>query len=396
MSGPHAGHLLRVRDGHEAKVGYAELFFDLVYVFAVTQVSHFLVGHLTPIGALQSMLLWFTVWLGWQYTAWMTNWFDPETTAVRVALFGLMLGGLVMAAALPEAFGSRGLVFAAAYAAMQVGRSLFCRWQLRGGHPLAANYSRILAWSCWSAVFWIAGGLLEGAPRMALWMVAIASEYIAPMFRYPVPGLGHSDSRAEWTIEGGHLVERCALFMIVALGESVLETGATLAHVGAWSGPVLIAFTVSFIASLAAWWLYFNLGVKHATHVIRRADDPGRLGAFLHYMHVLIFAGIIVIAVGNELVIAHPDGHVAMTQLLVLLGGPALFVAGIGMCKRAVYGHFPLSHWIGLAALALLALFATRTDLLLASGLAAAVLVLIAAIETRAPAQPSALLRGWA
>ncbi|HET7835974.1 MAG TPA: low temperature requirement protein A, partial [Variovorax sp.] len=121
----HSAHhpALRTRDGSEAKVRYEELFFDLVYVFAVTQLSHYLLGHLTPLGALETLLLWFAVWLGWQYTCWVTNWFDPRSAPIRLMLFGVMLAGLVMSAAIPGAFAERAQVFAAAFVAIQVGRS---------------------------------------------------------------------------------------------------------------------------------------------------------------------------------------------------------------------------------------------------------------------------------
>ena len=122
--------LLRRRDGRHARVTYEELFFDLIYAFAVTQVSHGLLHHLTPGGALEALILWFAVWLGWQYTCWVTNWFDPETPALRGVIFATMLAGLIMSAAVPDAFGARGFVFAAAYVLMQVGRTLFAAVRL--------------------------------------------------------------------------------------------------------------------------------------------------------------------------------------------------------------------------------------------------------------------------
>src|SRR5262249_4755207 len=115
--------LLRERkDGSEARVGSVELFFDLVFVFAVTQLSHFLLHHLTPLGAVQTCLLLMAVWWVWIYTSWVTNWLDPDKTQVRVMLFLLMLAGLVLSTSLPEAFAERGLTFAAAYASVHVGR----------------------------------------------------------------------------------------------------------------------------------------------------------------------------------------------------------------------------------------------------------------------------------
>lgn len=122
--------LLRHRDGHHARVTFEELLFDLVYVFAVTQLSHGLLHHLSLSGVIETLILWFAVWLGWQYTCWVTNWFDPETPRVRGLIFSLMLPALLMAASIPAAFGERGLIFASAYVLIQVGRTAFIVFQL--------------------------------------------------------------------------------------------------------------------------------------------------------------------------------------------------------------------------------------------------------------------------
>src|ERR1700759_5108429 len=143
-----------------SRVTYAELFFDLVFVFAVTQISHTLLGRFTPFGALQTTLLFLGVWWVWVYTAWFTNWLNPELTPVRILLFLLMLGGLVLSTSIPKAFESRGLWFAIAYAAMQVGRTVF--WLMSTTPTQVAgrmNATRILVWLSISGVFWIAGGL---------------------------------------------------------------------------------------------------------------------------------------------------------------------------------------------------------------------------------------------
>src|SRR6187551_3750849 len=129
MLAAHTNHL-RVRHGH-SRVTFVELFFDLVFVFAVTQLSHGLLEHLTPLGALQTAVLMLAVWWAWIDTAWITNWLNPDRNAVRVMLFGLMLAGLVMAASTPKAFEDRALAFALAYALGQLGRGLFMLWALK-------------------------------------------------------------------------------------------------------------------------------------------------------------------------------------------------------------------------------------------------------------------------
>ena len=225
------GALFRViaPDRH-SRVTNAELFFDLVFVFAVTQLSHTLLHHFTPLGAVQVTLLFLAVWWVWVYTTWVTNWLDPEQTPVRILLFLLMLGGLVLSTSIPTAFEGRGLWFAIAYAAMQVGRTLSGCWRRRGIATLVRhNAVRILVWLCVSGVFWIPGGFAEGETRLYFWAVALAIEYVSPAVRFWIPGLGVSSVEA-WAVEGGHMAERCSLFIIIALGKSVVVTGATLAE----------------------------------------------------------------------------------------------------------------------------------------------------------------------
>ncbi|EPH2853678.1 low temperature requirement protein A [Serratia nevei] len=375
-------NLLRVRDGQGASVSFSELLFDLIYVFAVTQLSHYLLHHLTLTGALETLLLWFAVWLAWQYTAWVTNWFNPDTRQIRLLLFAIMLLGLFAAAALPQAFGERGLIFALFYVAIQVGRSVTVLRLLVPGHPLKRNFHRILGWLCISAVFWIAGGLAEGNARLALWAVAVLCEYVSPMFGFRLPVLGRSDSSSEWTIEGHHLAERCQLFVIVALGETILITGATLSEMESWNLPVLIASLVAFLGSLAMWWIYFDISSKAGSHAISQAENPGQLGAYFHYVHVVLVGAIIVCAVANELVIAHPDGRIQNATAAVLLLGPALYLFANALYKRLVYHRFPLSHLVGLLALAVLAPVAYLTDLLMVNGLTTLIMVVVAVWES--------------
>ena len=223
------GAMFRVTvPNQHSRVTYAELFFDLVFVFAVTQISHTLLAHFTPLGALQVTLLFLAVWWVWVYTSWITNWLNPEKTPVRLLLFAMTLGGLVLSTSIPSAFDGRGLWFAAAYASMQVGKTIFLWVSTPPSRPQARmNAIRITAWLSLSAVFWIGGGLAEGQSRLALWAIALAIEYASPAVRFWIPRYGAS-SVADWVIEGGHMAERCAGFIIIALGESIVVTGATL------------------------------------------------------------------------------------------------------------------------------------------------------------------------
>lgn len=355
--------LLRRRDGHHARVTFEELFFDLVYVFAVTQLSHELLTNLNLTGVIETLILWFAVWLGWQYTCWVTNWFDPETPRIRGLVFAIMLAGLLMAAAIPGAFGERGLIFALAYVAIQVGRTAYIVWELGPDHPLSSNYRRMLGWVSIAAAFWIAGAFVEHEARMALWAVAVACEYVSPMFGFQLPGLGRSRT-SDWTIEGGHLAERCQLFVIVALGETLLATGATMARADTWDAPILSALLATFLGTLAMWWLYFGTSSKDATNAITRSGDPGRIGSYFHYAHAILVGGIIATAVGNDLVLAHPHDGLKMAYALTLSGGPAIYLLGSAVYKKAVYGVLPASHIAGVVALLALVPVAPFVDLL--------------------------------
>jgi low temperature requirement protein LtrA len=351
--------LLRQRGSEaSARVGMVELFFDLVFVFAVTQLSHTLLAHLTAAGVVQVTLLLLAVWWVWIYTSWATNWLDPERIPVRVCLFVLMLAGLLLSSSIPEAFEARGLMFAGAYVFMQVGRTLFSLWATRSEPNLRRTFRGILVWMVLSGTFWIVGAFAHGEARLAWWVLALGLEFLAPWAYYWVPGLGRS-SVADWNIEGGHLAERCGLFVIIGLGESLLVTGATFAE-QSLSGLTVAAMMVALIGSVAMWWVYFDTGAERASHRIRHAKDPGRQGRMAYtYLHILIVAGIIVGAVGDELLLAHPD-HATDAGVAVILGGPALYLVGNAWFKWVTSDRRgpPLSHMVGLVLLCALIPFA--------------------------------------
>lgn len=382
MSATRNAHFLRERDGAHAAVTYVELFFDLIYAFAVTQLSHRLVHDLSIVGAVQTLVLWFAVWLGWQYTCWVTNWFDPDRIPVRLLLFVAMLVGMVMAASLPLAFGTRGLMFAASYVVLQLGRSLVVLVFLGSRHTLTANFRRIAGWLAISGCLWIAGGFADGYARLVWWSAAVLCEYLSPMFGFALPLLGRSTG-ADWrTAAGGHIAERCQGFVILALGESVVVTGGTFSDIAQWSIPAAIAFAVCFAGSIAMWWVYFDTSSRAGSRAIEEASEPGLMAAAFHYVHAVLIAGMIAAAAGDDLVILHPATRVGMTEASLLIGGPALYVVGNGLYKRVVYGGFPLSHWIGLALFALAAPLALHTDLLMAGTLTTGVMIVVAIWES--------------
>ena len=375
--GSDAAGMLRVREKGEQRVTPLELLFDLVYVFAVTQLSHLLLNHPSFGGALQTLFLLLVVWWAWQYTAWFTNWFHPDTQYVRLVLVAVMLASLVMSAAIPAAFGEWGLVFALAYVAIQAGRTAFAVLALGASHPLSGVFWRILAWFAASGVLWVAGGLSEGWARVSLWMLALAVDYAGPVARYRTPGLGSSRTE-EWTIEGAHLAERCQLFVIIALGESIIVTGSTFANLDA-SAAANAAFAVAFVGSAALWWTYFARSARDASEAMARSNNPGRIARSAYvYFHIPIIAGIIAVAAADELVLAHPGEHGTPASVSLILGGTALFLAGHGLFLWAVSGRVPWFRFAAVAALAALAPLSPAMPVLGLSAAAAMVVVLLA------------------
>lgn len=382
MNSARRDTFLRPRSaGEHARVTNIELFFDLVFVFAVTQLSHALLTHLSIAGAIETLLLFLAVWWAWVYTTWVTNWLDPDKTPVRMLLLALMLAGLVMSASIPEAFAAKGASFASAHVFIQVGRSLFMLWALGESSPTnTRNFKRITAWLACAGVLWLAGAAAHDGMRLALWASALGIEYLAPALGFWTPGLGHSTTD-DWDVEGGHMAERCALFIIIALGESVLVTGATFAGL-AWEGPTFVAFVVAFLGSAALWWIYFDSGAERGNEHISRSSDPGKLARLVYtYFHLPIVAGIIVSAVGDERILAAPLGPADMPTIAVVLGGPAAYLAGIVLFKWAVCGRLPLAHLVGLAALLGLVPWAPGLTPLALGGATTSILLAVAASE---------------
>ncbi|MEH2533037.1 low temperature requirement protein LtrA [Bradyrhizobium sp. AZCC 1588] len=378
----HGALFRRIVPHQHSRVTYAELFFDLVFVFAITQISHTLLAHFTPLGALQVTLLFLAVWWVWVFTTWITNWLNPEKTPVRLLLFAMMLGGLVLSTSIPKAFDERGLWFAIAYAGMQVGKTIFLWLSTPPSRPRTRmNAVRIAVWLSVSAIFWIVGGIVEGQLRLALWAVALVIEYISPAVRFWIPRHGAS-SVSDWMIEGGHMAERCGLFIIIALGESIVVIGATFAELD-WTTENVLAFVSALVGSIAMWWIYFHVGAEAGSEQLSKSSEPGRLARLAYtYLHLPIVAGIIVAAVADELVLKHPGGHSDLKTVMSAIGGPLLFLLGTILFKLSFRGFLQLSHGAGIITLCVLAWFASELSPLMLSILTTAIMIAVAVWET--------------
>lgn len=317
------------------QVTNVELFFDLVYVFAVTQLSHLLVQHPSGAGAVHAAVLLAMVWQQWVYTTWAVNYVDPNRAPARIMLLAVMLGSLVLAACIPEAFTDRGMLVAITYVVLHLGRCLFLIAALRG-ERLQIVFVRILPWTVLSCTVLLLGVAEHGYWRALLWAISVVIDLVGAGLGFYVPRLGRS-ATTDWTISGSHFAERCQAFVLIALGESVVVLG-TLVPLHSPTGHAIVAFGTAFVGVVALWWVYFDRAAEDSAHVIESSADPGRLArnAF-HWVHPLIIGGIIVIAAADEKVLDEPAAQVATSTAWLTVGGAALFLGGHAIFKAVVW-----------------------------------------------------------
>jgi low temperature requirement protein LtrA len=206
--------------GQRMEVISLELFFDLVFVFAVTQISHLLLKHLNWLGALEAALLLMVVWWAWSNSTWMTNLLDPGHCPVALMLLALMGVGLVFSSSLPEAFGSMGLIFALSFVTFQLSCTLFMGWATRSRPAVSRNFLRVALWLIGTAPLWIAGSMVEEESRLWVWARALFIDYLAPVVAFWVPVLGRSDTH-HWGVTGLHVAERYGLVVMIALDQAI-------------------------------------------------------------------------------------------------------------------------------------------------------------------------------
>ena len=360
---------------------FAELFFDLVFVLAVTQLSSALVDDLTVAGAAQTLVLLLAAWWAWIYTTWMTNWFDPETRAVRAILLVGMLASLCGAIAIPDAFDDRAGLFVAGYVGLQLIRNGFTVLATQRSDPLHAPLVRIFVWSAWVSMIWLAGALVEGEARIAVWIVALVLDYAGPLAGHWAPRLGRSVP-ADWDLVPSHFSERLQLFVILALGETIVAAGVSASELE-MDAMRIAAVVVSFGVSVAFWWLHFDYHAKGLAQELHARDaERGRLGELLSYLHVPIVAGIIVSAVAAELVIAHPGERLHIDEMLPLAAGPALFLVGSVFFKVSVLHAQWRQRLVAAVAILVVTMSGVFATALAAWSLVLIVLVGVALYET--------------
>lgn len=368
---------------------FLELFLDLVFVFALTRISLRLVtdftshGRILVVEAGQSLLLFLVLWLIWVTNAHLTSRMDPDAPVVQFVVLLTMVGSMVMAIAVPEGFGERSLILAAAYVAVQLGRALVLLVsgfdETDSQNPSALP--RILVWSGVTAAPWLAGGIVdEESIRGVLWGAALILDYAGLTFGWPVPRLGRSLFGGR-SIAGEHLAERYQQFLLIALGETILTIGVTTSDDTGLTRDRAIGFGLAMLTTMQLWRIYFFRAGHVLPQAITSAREPVRFGLAATYTHLVMVAGIVLAGVGYELFIDHPSGRVVPAWLFPILGGPALFLAGRAGFEFQVFGRISRSRVAGILALGLLAPAALFVAPLAAGGIAVAVLLGVVVVD---------------
>jgi low temperature requirement protein LtrA len=360
--------------GAERVVSPLELFFDLVYVLAIGQLSHHLLEHIDLRTGAETVIMALAVFYAWYMTAWGANWLEPDRLPVRVLLVGLMFASLLMSVAIPDAFDGRAWLFVTGYLLLQVGRCAFLIVALRG-RAHGEHFVNDLIWELLTGLLWVAGAIADGDARLVLWALAVIATYAGVSSLHWLPGRGRAIDVGHTEIAGGHLIERFRLFFIILLGETVLTTGTAFAD-EPFELERLLALVIGFTGTVALWWCYFQRAEGIGVHAAETAEDAGAVGLWGTWTLTLIVLALIGIAVGDELAIAHPGDDATLGFTILTFGGPALFLLAQILFQRAALGQVPRSRLTGIAALAILA--AATAPLTLIVGIAAATAVLVA------------------
>ncbi|WP_233457220.1 MULTISPECIES: low temperature requirement protein A [Alphaproteobacteria] len=326
-----------------------ELFFDLVYVFTIIQLSHYLLEHANWLGALEYLTLFAAVWWAWNYTAWAANWVNPDHPSGRGLMIVLMGCALLMAVAAPQAFSERAELFAIAYVSMALIRAGYMGFVFRG-QVMGRNYFQLGAWSAISGAFWIIGAFVEPA-RLALWILAVLIDYAAPYLGFWLPGQG-ATPMSSWTLKGLHLFERNQLIFIIALGESILLLGGYLVgheiHVDTGAAAL-----IGFLLIVTLWWIYFVDLAEPGEHRFEHETDHTSLArAGLAYAHGVAVCGAIVTAVAIEMIVAHPHDAIHAETAIIAFAGPSLFLLGCTIFHRVTAERLRGLYLLAVAALA--------------------------------------------
>jgi len=358
----------------EHRVTVLELFFDLVFVFAITQVTTYLAHDLSAAGLGRGMLLVAALWWAWVAYAWLTNTLGGSGSAARITVLLAMAAMLVASLAVPGAFGDHAVLFAVSYAVVRVLHVLLYYLATRGQEGIAGAVVRLAPPLLVGSALLVAASLASGAARIALWCAGLAIDYAGPAL---------AGSRG-WRVHANHFVERHGLIIIIALGEAIVSIG-----VGAAGLPleveVLAAALLAMTIAGALWWAYFDSVSLAAEHTLARTQGDAQAALArdaYSYLHMPMVAGIILVALGLKKSLAHPGVPLAVIPSLALYGGTALYFAAHVAFRRRILGSWSGKRALAVVALWLAAAAGPRIPALASLAAVAALCVALAIWET--------------
>jgi low temperature requirement protein LtrA len=357
----------------EKRVTPLELFFDLVFVFALTQITYLMSENPTWEGLGQGLLVLTALWWAWAAYAWLTSYIDTGQDTERLLMLGAMASMLVAALATPHVFGNDALIFGLAYAAVRwLHIFIFAE---ANEHVDTATAVRVLARTALPApLLLIAAAFFDGTAQAAIWIVALAIDLGGPMV-FGVRG---------FRVAPGHFAERFGLIVIIALGESIVAIGAGIAGVDIDAALVLAA-VFGVLLSAALWWAYFDVAAIDSEHRFRQLRGHERVLAArdaYSYLHLPLIGGILLMALGVKKTLGDVDEPLKTVPAVALFGGIALYYASsVAFRLRTAGALTPERVVAGLVALALIPL-ATELDSVVALGIAAALAALLITYES--------------
>ncbi|MEU8258197.1 low temperature requirement protein A [Micromonospora inaquosa] len=374
-----------------ARPAFLELFFDLVFVFALAALAKELAQDLTWTGVAETLVLLLAFTLIWALTTWSADVVNLVRPVVQVQVIAVAGASLLLGAAVVGAYDRHGLLFATTYLLIRLGSASYYLLVIR---DKTRRSGRILCWEAVAGIGWVGGALADGPTRLLLWAFAVAVEYTAAALGWPVPRLGRSQPQ-EWRFVGERLAERYRQFVIIALGVALLVTG-TMFSLSDYQMDRGGALLVVFTSVVLMWRIYIYRAGELLTEAIARSTNPTLLTQSAAITHLIMVIGIGGVAVSSHLVLGRPSGETPASWAAVILGAPALFLVGRGVLDYTVFGRVSRSR---LGGLVLLAGLAPVTPLLPPVGvavLAMTVLALIAAanllstrLHARVPAPPT-------
>ena len=357
----------------EHQVTPLELFFDLLFVFALTQVTSLLADEPTWAGVLRGMLVLAALWWAWAAYAWLTSAMDVDEGGVRLTMLASIGAMLIIALAVPGAFGDDAVLFGAAYLLVRCLHLVLSAILARDDPDRLGALLRYAPTALFGAFLLVVAGFLEGDERIALWITALAIDYLGPV----VIGVGHG-----WRVAPEHFAERHGLIVLIALGESIIAIG-----VGAGfelSAGVIAGATLGIVVVSALWWLYFDVAAIFARRRLMEATGIALHRLALHsysYLHLPMIAGVVLFALGLKTTLGHVNETLATVPAVALCGGAALYLLGHVAFLYRTTGRVFRRRTIGGVALLALIPAALAIPALAALALVSAVCSFVVAYE---------------